>query len=81
LPDFRVNAWFALQMPKGTSRAIVTKVHHALETALDDPNVQRRMAELGIDPAPKEKRASDWLEPFIKDQISFWKPLLAGSRL
>jgi hypothetical protein len=53
-------------------------VHQALEIALDDPNVQRRLVELGIDPAPKDKRSSDWLKPFIKAEISFWKPLLAG---
>jgi tripartite-type tricarboxylate transporter receptor subunit TctC len=81
LPDFKMNAWFALQMPKGTPSVIVAKVHQALEIALDDPNVQQRMAELGIDPAPQDKRSSDWLKRLIKAEISFWKPLLAGSGL
>ncbi len=81
LPDFKVNAWFALQMPKGTPSVIVAKVHQALEIALDDPNVQQRMAELGIDPAPQDKRSSDWLKRLIKAEISFWKPLLAGPGL
>jgi tripartite-type tricarboxylate transporter receptor subunit TctC len=56
LPDFKVNAWFALQAPKGTPTAIITKLNRALDKALDDPLVQRRMADLGIDPAPKYKR-------------------------
>jgi tripartite-type tricarboxylate transporter receptor subunit TctC len=64
-----------------TPSVIVAKVHQALEIALDDPNVQQRMAELGIDPAPRDKRSSDWLKRLIKAEISFWKPLLAGSGL
>jgi len=78
LPEFKVNAWFALQVPKGTPHAIVAMLNRALDKALDDPNVQRRMADLGIEPAPKDKRASEWLAPFIKSEIAFWHPLLAG---
>ena len=78
LPEFKVNPWFALQAPKGTPRVIVSKLNHALDTALDDPLVQRRMADLGIDPVPKEKRAGEWLAPFIKSEIAFWRPLLSG---
>jgi tripartite-type tricarboxylate transporter receptor subunit TctC len=78
LPGFKVNAWFALQVPKGTPRAIVTMLNRALDKALDDPNVQRRMLDLGIEPAPKEKRAAEWLAPFITSEIAFWHPLLSG---
>jgi tripartite-type tricarboxylate transporter receptor subunit TctC len=80
LPDFKVNAWFALQVPRGTPRDIVAKLNRALNTALDDPTVQRRMADLGIEPAPKDKRTSEWLAPFIKSEIEFWHPLLTGLR-
>ena len=78
LPDFKVNAWFALQAPKGTPSAIITMLNRALDTALDDALVQRRMADLGIDPAPKDKRGREWLAPFIRSEIAFWHPLLSG---
>jgi tripartite-type tricarboxylate transporter receptor subunit TctC len=78
LPDFKVNAWFALQAPKGTPSAILSKLNRALDKALDDPLVQRRMADLGIDPAPKDKRGREWLAPFIRSEIVFWHPLLSG---
>ena len=80
LPDFKVNAWFALQVPRGTPPNIVAKLNRALDAALDDPIVQRRMADLGIEPAPKDRRASQWLAPFIKSEIAFWNPLLSGLR-
>ena len=78
LPEFRVNAWFALQAPKGTPTAITTKLNHALDTALDDSAVQARMTDLGIEVAPKVKRSTEWLAPFIRSEIAFWHPLLAG---
>jgi tripartite-type tricarboxylate transporter receptor subunit TctC len=78
LSDFKVNAWFALQAPKGTPRTIVAKLNRALDKALDDPLVHARMSDLGIDPAPKDKRAREWLAPFIRSEIAFWHPLLAG---
>ena len=78
LPDFKVNAWFALQAPKGTPSAIITMLNRALDKALDDPRLQRRMADLGIDPAPKDKRGREWLAPFIRSEIVFWHPLLSG---
>jgi hypothetical protein len=36
------------------------------------------MADLGIDPAPEDKRAREWLAPFIRSKIAFWHPLLSG---
>jgi tripartite-type tricarboxylate transporter receptor subunit TctC len=78
LPDFKVSAWFALQAPKGTPGAIVTKLSRALDNALDDATSQKRLADLGIEPAPKEKRGGEWLAPFIKSEITFWSPLLSG---
>src|SRR5262249_60321825 len=42
LPDFKVNAWFALQMPKGTPSVMWAKVHQALEIGLADPNMTHR---------------------------------------
>jgi tripartite-type tricarboxylate transporter receptor subunit TctC len=76
LPGFNVNAWFALQAPKGTPTAIVAKLNHALDIALDDVIVQTRMADLGIDVPPKDKRSPEWLAPFIRTEIAFWHPLL-----
>ncbi len=78
LPDFKVNAWFALQVPRGTPPDIVVKLNKALNAALDDPTVRKRMGDLGVEPAPKDHRASQWLAPFIKSEIAFWNPLLTG---
>ena len=36
------------------------------------------MTDLGIEVAPKVKRSTEWLAPFIRSEIAFWHPLLAG---
>ena len=42
--------WFGLFGPKGLDAAIATRINGAVKKALDDPAVQKRMAELGNTP-------------------------------
>jgi tripartite-type tricarboxylate transporter receptor subunit TctC len=79
LPKFKVDVWYALQFPKGTPDVIVERMSKALTETLDDPDVRKRLADLGVDVAPSERRGSDWLPTFIKSEIEFWRPLLQDS--
>ena len=47
LPNFDVEAWFAVIGPKGMSAANVKKVHDAVVAAFDDPAVKEAMAKQG----------------------------------
>jgi len=47
LPDFVVDAWFAVIGPKGMSPASVAKVHDAFVSAFADPAVKQAMANQG----------------------------------
>jgi len=47
LPNFVVDAWFAVIGPKGLSAANVKKVHDAVVTAFEDPAVKEAMAKQG----------------------------------
>jgi tripartite-type tricarboxylate transporter receptor subunit TctC len=76
LPDFTLGAWNGLQFPKGTPESIVKQVNAALSKVLDEPEMRERMAKLGIEIAPPERRAPSWFGPFIKSEIARWKPLL-----
>jgi tripartite-type tricarboxylate transporter receptor subunit TctC len=79
LAKFKVDVWYALQFPKGTPDIIVERMNKALTEALDDPDVRKKLADLGVDVAPSERRASGWLRTFIKSEIEFWRPLLQDS--
>jgi tripartite-type tricarboxylate transporter receptor subunit TctC len=47
LPNFVVDAWFAVIGPKGLSPAHVKKAHDAVVAAFDDPAVREAMAKQG----------------------------------
>jgi len=43
LPEFQVSAWHALFAPKGTPKPILDKLSDALDKALDDESVRKRL--------------------------------------
>ena len=49
-PALTVTSWVGLSAPRGTPRAIVDKVHAAMETALKDPALLGQLAADGMGP-------------------------------
>ena len=49
---YDVASWNALAAPAKTPRAVIDRVHAELEKALAAPEVQKRFAELGVEPRP-----------------------------
>ena len=45
--DYQMSIWAGIFAPKGTPKPIVDRLAAALDKALDDPSVQKRLAELG----------------------------------
>ena len=50
LPGFESYTWFAIFGPKGLDAAIATRFNAAIKTALEDPETQKKLAELGNTP-------------------------------
>ncbi len=50
VPGYESFTWFALFGPKNLDPAIVEKINAAVKKALDDPALQKRLAELGNTP-------------------------------
>ena len=50
LPGYVSYTWFAIFGPKGVDAAIAKKFNAAIKVALDDPETQKRLAELGNTP-------------------------------
>ena len=55
LPDFQLGVWHGLYAPAGTPPEVLAKLNEALKTAVADPNVVERFAELGTAPAAPEE--------------------------
>jgi tripartite-type tricarboxylate transporter receptor subunit TctC len=51
-PDFEAPSWVALFAPTGTPKEIIDRLHAEMVKVLKAPDVLKRFAELGMDPAP-----------------------------
>ena len=57
LANFEAYQWFAIFLPKGTSPAIIERLHDATVVAMDTPAVQERLKQLGIELAKPQLSA------------------------
>jgi tripartite-type tricarboxylate transporter receptor subunit TctC len=76
LPTLQVAVWHGLYAPKGTPKPVVDRLVAALHTALDDPLVKERFAELGTEPVAKDKATPDALAAHLKAEIAKWAPII-----
>ena len=76
LSGFEVAVWHGLYAPKGTPKPVIDKLTAALQTALKDPNVKTRFAELGTEPVALERATPDALRTQLKSQIDLWGPII-----
>jgi tripartite-type tricarboxylate transporter receptor subunit TctC len=73
---FEVGIWHGMWAPKGTPKPIIDKLNAALNTALEDPTVKQRFAELGTSPEPVERRNPEVLRAHLKSEIEKWGPII-----
>jgi tripartite-type tricarboxylate transporter receptor subunit TctC len=78
-PQYQFNIWSAIFAPKGTPKEALDRLSNALNQALDDPAVQKRLADLGGSvPLPAE-RGPVHLGKLLKDDIARWDPILKSA--
>jgi tripartite-type tricarboxylate transporter receptor subunit TctC len=74
LPGFESGGWQVLVAPVGTPDAIVRKANADLNKALNDPQVQQRLAKLGRTYVPMSPEET---QTFIHNEQKKWAPILA----
>jgi tripartite-type tricarboxylate transporter receptor subunit TctC len=79
LPEFQVSAWYALFAPKGTQTAVVDALNDALDKALDDDKVRKRLSDLGCDVPVKTRRGPGQLAGLVKNEIARWAPIIRAA--
>jgi tripartite-type tricarboxylate transporter receptor subunit TctC len=79
LPELQTIVWTALFVPKATPKPIVARVNAAVDQAMRDDAVAKRMAQLGADlPAPAE-RTPQALGNLVRTEIDKWVPLIQAA--
>ena len=77
--DYDMNIWAGIFAPKGTPTEIIDKLADALDKSLDDPSVQKRLADLGGAVPAKDERAPAKFDAFVKAEIARWLPILKAA--
>jgi tripartite-type tricarboxylate transporter receptor subunit TctC len=79
LPKLETIAWTALFFPKGTPQPMVARVNAALDKAMQDETVAKRLAELGADLPPPGERTPQVLGKLVRSEIDKWVPLIQAA--
>jgi tripartite-type tricarboxylate transporter receptor subunit TctC len=79
LPGLQTVAWTALFVPKKTSAAIVTKINAAVQKAMADPLIAKRLADIGADLPPPEQRSPEALRQLVRSEVDKWVPLIKAA--
>jgi tripartite-type tricarboxylate transporter receptor subunit TctC len=82
LPGFYMAVWHGLWVAKGTPRPAVEKLNAAVRESLADPEVCKRLADLGQEIPPPEQQTPEALRAHHKAEIDKWWPVIrkAGIR-
>ena len=77
--DYQMSIWAGIFAPKGTSKEIIGKLATALDKALDDRALKKRIADLGGSLPFKQERQPAKFEAFVKAEIARWSPILKST--
>lgn len=79
MKGFEVKVWHGMYAPKGTPKPVLDKITAALQTAMQDPMVKQRMADLSSEIAPADKINANGLKSHLEAEIAKWGPVIKKS--
>jgi tripartite-type tricarboxylate transporter receptor subunit TctC len=79
LPGLHISVWYALFAPRHTPRPIIDKLNIAVGDALDNPQVRRRLVEMGLELPTREQQTPEALGAFQKAEIEKWWPIIKAA--
>jgi tripartite-type tricarboxylate transporter receptor subunit TctC len=79
--NYQMSIWAGIFAPKGTPKEIIAKLTAALDKALDDSGVRKRLVELGGSIPAKQERTPASFARLVKAEITRWSPILKATSL
>jgi tripartite-type tricarboxylate transporter receptor subunit TctC len=78
LPGLITSAWFAFVAPKGTPKEIVDKLNGVIVAALRDPEIVKKLNDLGADPLPMSPAE---FKGFISAEVARWRQIITKGNI
>jgi putative tricarboxylic transport membrane protein len=76
LPQFQPTTWNALFGPRNLPKDIQTALNVALDRALEDAGIRKRLTELGAHIPDRPERTPEALLKLVKSEVSRWASVL-----
>lgn len=81
LPGLYITSWHGIWVPKGTPAPIIAKLNAAATQALADPQVRKRLADIGQDVYPLEQQTPEALRAYQVSEIARWWPIVKDANI
>jgi len=78
VPGFEASGWFGVGAPKDTPAETIDKLNNAINSALADPNIKARIADLGGDPF---RSSPADLGEFIVEEAEKWGKVIRAANI
>ena len=78
LTGYDSTGWFGVVAPAGTPAPIVARLNAEITAALNDPQVQTSMRNLGVEPAPGKPEA---FEAYIRSETQKWGKVIRQANI
>jgi tripartite-type tricarboxylate transporter receptor subunit TctC len=78
LPGYVATGWYGFGAPRNTPPAIVERLNAATNTALADPKLKARLADLGVEPMPM--KPAEFVK-FIGGEADKWGKVIREARV
>jgi tripartite-type tricarboxylate transporter receptor subunit TctC len=79
LQGVEATVWNGFFFPKGTPKPIVDKLHGAIETVINKPDIRQKMEALGLEILPPEQRTPGHLARFLPQDIERWGKVIKAA--
>jgi tripartite-type tricarboxylate transporter receptor subunit TctC len=79
VPAFDLVVWNAIAAPRGTPPAVVERLAAAVEAALADEELRRRLSELAAVPPAPEERGPEPLRRRIASDVERWTAIVQAA--
>ena len=73
VPGFEVNSWYGVCAPAGVPVPLLDKLNADIHSVLRIPEIEQRLTDLGMPPAPTTR---DEFDKFIRAQIAQWAQVI-----
>jgi tripartite-type tricarboxylate transporter receptor subunit TctC len=79
LKGFDVKVWHGMYAPKGTPKEVIDKINKALNVALKDETVKKRIADLSSDLVSPDKATPESLRKHLTAEVARWDKVIKAA--